>query len=95
MKLSESEFAQLARTYKTAEDHLKLAAHFNAHAIEHENDGKLLEELSSYLSGHHAGENELYAEGRHYAAHSCEAAEAMRNLANIHERLANEHQNQK
>jgi hypothetical protein len=96
MKLSESEFAQLARTHKTAEDHLKLAAHFTEHAVEHESDGKLLEELSGHLSGHHdAVENELEAEERHYAAHSREAAEAMRNLANIHGRLAKEHQNKK
>jgi hypothetical protein len=96
MNLSESEFGQLARTHKTAEDHLKLAAHFTAHAIEHENDAKLLEELSGHLSRHHdAAENELNAEERHYAAHSREAAEAMRNLANIHERLAKEHQNRK
>jgi hypothetical protein len=93
MKLSESEFAQLARTHQTAEDHLKLAAHFTAHAIEHENDARLLEELSRHLSGHHdAVESELDAEERHYTAHSREAAEAMRNLGKIHVRLAKEHQ---
>lgn len=96
MKLSETEFAQIARTHKTAEGHLKLAAHFTAHAMEHENDAKLLEELSGHLSGHHdAVEKELDSEERHYTAHSREAAEAMRNLAKIHERLAKEHQNKK
>jgi len=94
MKLAESEFAQLAKTHKTAEGHRKLAAHFTAHAIEHENDARLLEELSGHLSGHHdAVEGELDAEERHYAAHSREAAEAMRNLARIHDRLAKEHEN--
>jgi len=93
MKLAQAEFAQLARTHKTADDHLKLAAHFTAHAIEHENDAKLLEELSGHLSGHHdAVETGLAGEERHYAAHSREAAEAMRNMAKIHGQLAKEHQ---
>jgi hypothetical protein len=93
MKLPEAEFAQLARSHKSAEDHLKLAAHFTAHAIEHENDAKLLEELSGHVSGHHdAVETALAAEERHYAAHSREAAEAMRNMAKIHGQLAKEHQ---
>lgn len=93
MKLAEAEFARLARTHKTAEDHLKLAAHFATHASEHENDASLLEELSRHISGHHdAVESELDAEERHYTAHSREAAEALRNLAEIHTRLAREHQ---
>lgn len=93
MKLSEAEFAQLARSHKSAEDHLKLASHFTAHALEHESDAKLLEELSGHRSGHHdALETGLVAEERHYAAHSREAAEAMRNIAKIHGQLAQEHQ---
>ena len=92
MKLSQAEFAQLARSHKTAEDHMKLAAHFTAHAAEHESDAKLLEELSAHLSGHHKAETGLAAEERHYAAHSREAAEAMRNMAKIHGQLAKEHQ---
>lgn len=92
MKLSESEFTRLARTHQTAEDHLKLAEHFTAHAIEHENDAKLHEELADHAAGPHghAGVG-LAGEARHYAAHSREAAEAMRNLAKIHENLAEEH----
>jgi len=93
MKLPQAEFAQLARSHKTAEDHLKLASHFTAHAIEHDNDAKLHEELAGHLSGHHdAVETGLAAEARHYAAHSREAAEAMRNMAKIHGQLAKEHQ---
>jgi len=93
MKLPQAEFAQLARSHKTAEDHLKLAAHFNAHALEHENDAKLHEDLATHLSGHHdAVETGLAGEARHYAGHSREAAEAMRNMAKIHVQLAKEHQ---
>jgi hypothetical protein len=93
MKLPQAEFAQLARSHKTAEDHLKLASHFTAHAIEPENDAKLHEELADHSSGHHdAVETRLAGEARHYAAHSREAAEAMRNMANIHAELAKEHQ---
>ena len=93
MKLPEAEFAQLARSHKSAEDHLKLAEHFTAHAKEHENDAKLHEELAKHISGHHdAVETGLAGEARHYAAHSREAAEAMRNMAKIHGQLAKEHQ---
>jgi hypothetical protein len=93
MKLPQAEFAKLARGHKTAEEHLKLAAHFKAHAAEHENDAKLHEELAKHLSGHHdAAETGLAGEARPYAAHSREAAEAMRNMAKIHTELAKEHQ---
>ncbi|HEY6341909.1 MAG TPA: hypothetical protein VIY49_10490 [Bryobacteraceae bacterium] len=92
MKLSPTEFEQLARTHETAEDHVKLAAHFNAHAEEHENDAKLHEQLADHLAGHHGlAEAGLAGESRHYAAHSHEAAEAMRSLAKIHESLAKGH----
>ena len=92
MKLSQTEFAELARTHETAEDHVKLAAHFNAHAQEHENDAKLFEELADHVAGHHGlAEAGLAGEERHYAAHSREAAEAMRNLAKLHESLAQGH----
>lgn len=92
MKLSDSEFAKIVRSHSTAEDHRKIAEHYAAHAMEHEADAKLSEELASKVSGHHATEAGLDGELRHYAAHSKEAAEALRNLANIHQNLAKEHQ---
>lgn len=91
MKLSDSEHAKTARSHSTADEHRKLAEHYAAHATEHENDSKLSEELASKVSGHHATEAGLDGELRHYAAHSKEAAEALRNLANIHQALAKEH----
>jgi len=91
MKLSDSEFMKTAKSHQAAGDHAKLADHYTAHAIEHENDAKMSEELAAHVSGHHASEAGLDGELRHYAAHSREAAEALRNLANIHQKLAKEH----
>jgi hypothetical protein len=91
MKLSDSEFMKAAK-HQTAGDHIKLADHYTAHAIEHENDAKISEELASHVSGHHDSEAGLDRGLRRYAAHSREAAEAMRSLAKIHQELAKQHQ---
>lgn len=88
MKLTNSEFLKVATTHKTAADHLKLAEHFAAHAIEHEDDARIQEELAV---PYEKTEPRLAGEARHYAAHSREAAEAMRSLARIHQELATEH----
>jgi hypothetical protein len=91
MKLSDSEFMKAAQSHQGASDHMKLAEHYSSHAIEHENDAKMSEELAAHTSGHHASEAGLDGELRHYAAHSREAAEALRTLAKIHQQLAKEH----
>lgn len=88
MKLPEAELKKLAQSHQTAEDHHKLAEHFAAHALEHENDSKLHEELAGIYE---KKEPRLVREVRQYAARSREAAEAMRNLAKIHHELAAEH----
>ncbi|HTW64364.1 MAG TPA: hypothetical protein VME17_07095 [Bryobacteraceae bacterium] len=88
MKLSEAEFKKVAQSHLTGDDHLRLADHFTEHAIEHEGDAKLHEELAS---SYETKEPRLAGEARHYAAHSREAAEAMRSLAKIHRELAVEH----
>jgi len=88
MKLTDAEFKKLALSHLTAGDHLKLAEHFAEHALEHESDAKLQEELAG---PYEAKEPRLAGESRHYAAHSREAAEAMRSLARIHKELATEH----
>ena len=95
MKLSDSEFMKVAQAHQSAADHATLAQHYTAHAIEHENDAKMSEELAARVSGHHATEAGLDGELRHYAAHSREAAEALRTLAKIHEGLAKEHGSKK
>ena len=91
MKLTETEFLKVAQSHKSAEDHAKLAKHYAEHAAEHESDARISEELAKHVTGHHATEAGLDGELRHYAAHSKEAAEALRNLAKIHEQLAKEH----
>lgn len=88
MKLAETEFKKIAQSHLTAGDHLKLAEHFTDHALEHEHDAKLHEELAN---AYETKEPRLAGESRHYAAHSLEAAEAMRHLAKIHKELATEH----
>lgn len=88
MKLSETEFKKVAQSHLTAGDHLKLAEHFSEHAVEHEHDAQIQEELAG---AYETKEPRLAGESRHYAAHSREAAEAMRQLAKIHKELATEH----
>ena len=90
-KLSDAEVKRLATSTATAADHKKLAAHYRAHAAEHEADAKLHEELVTALrkdseSFGHAWE--LARGAAHYAEHSREAAEALRELAAVHEGMA-------
>jgi len=87
-KLSDQEFKKIAASHANADEHLKLVAHYTAHAVEHETDAKFHEELANQYA---KTEPWLAGEARHYAAHSRESAEALRELANIHQRLAKEH----
>jgi hypothetical protein len=87
-KLTDQEFKKLAQSHSTVDEHQKLAAHYTAHAIEHENDAKVHEELATLYD---KTEPRLVGEARHYAAHSREAAEALRSLAKLHQELAKEH----
>ncbi len=68
----------------TIEDHLKLARHYAAHAADHESDARAHEALANQYD---KTAPQLAGEARHYAAHSIEAAEALRNLATQHEHL--------
>jgi hypothetical protein len=87
-KLSDQEFRKVAQSHSNAEEHQKLAAHYTAHAIEHEGDAKTHEELANQSD---KTEPTLSGEARHYAAHSHEAAEALRAMARLHLNLAKEH----
>ncbi len=87
-KLSDAEFSKLAASHKNADEHQRLASHYVAHAIEHEADAKLHEDLAKQYD---KTEPRLAGEARHYAAHSAEAAEALRDLAKTHQELAKEH----
>lgn len=87
-KLPDQEFRRLAASHATADEHQRLAAHYNAHAVEHEADAAVHETLAT---GYDKSEPILAGEARHYAAHSREAAEALRALAKLHLQLAKEH----
>ena len=87
-KLSDQDFMKIAQSHSNADEHQKLAAHYTAHAIEHESDAKAHEQLANQYD---KTEPSLSGEARHYAAHSREAAEALRALAKLHQGLAKEH----
>ena len=87
-KLSEADFRKVAQSHSNADEHQKLAAHYTAHAVEHEADAKMHEQLANQYD---KTEPSLSGEARHYAAHSREAAEALRALAKLHQGLAKEH----
>ncbi len=91
-KLTDQEFKKLAQSHSTADEHQKLAAHYTAHAIEHESDAKVHEDLAT---AYEKTEPKLVGEARHYATHSREAAEALRALAKLHQELAKEHTTKK
>ena len=89
-KLSDAEFKKLAASATTAADHKKLAAHYRAHAAEHEADAKMHEDIvaaakKAPATGH---DFELALGAAHYAEHSHEAAEALMELATLHDGMA-------
>ena len=90
-KLTDAEVKRLGATATTPADHKKLAAHYRAHAAEHEADAKLHDAIivaarKQDLASGHAWE--LARAADHYAEHSREAAEALIELAKLHEGMA-------
>jgi hypothetical protein len=89
-KLTDAQFKSLANTAKTADDHKKLAEYYRAHAAEHEADAKLHAQIVD-TSRKNPTDNQAWELGRaadHYAEHSKEAAEALRELATLHEGMS-------
>ena len=90
-KLSDADLKKVAASASIAADHTKLAAHYRAHAVEHETDAALHEEIVAaarkqpQFSGHAW---EVARGAAHYAEHSREAAEALRELAAVHDGMA-------
>ncbi len=70
-------------TGRRREDHTTLARHYSAHAADHEADAILHEQLAEADAA-----SPLADALRHYAAHSSEVADALRNLAERHEAMA-------
>ena len=82
--LPHEELTKLVASAKS-EDHRKLAQHYAAHAADHEADAKAHETLAKQYEKTAPG---LAGEARHYAAHSMEAAEALRSMATQHQHFA-------
>ena len=70
-------------TGRRREDHTTLARHYSAHAADHEADAILHEQLADADAA-----SPLADALHHYAAHSSEVADALRNLAERHEAMA-------
>ncbi len=81
--LANEELTKLVASSKS-EDHRKLASHYAAHAADHEADAKAHEALAKQYE---KTSPQLAGEARHYAAHSMEAAEALRSMATQHQHL--------
>ena len=71
----------------------RLAAHYRAHAVEHEADAKLHEEIAAAQRKRTDDDDawDLARDASHYADHSREAAEALRELAQLHDAMAQRH----
>jgi hypothetical protein len=81
--LSTEELTKLVASAKN-EDHRNLAKHYAAHAADHEADASAHELLANQYE---KTIPQLAGEARHYAAHSREAAEALRSMSTQHEHL--------
>jgi hypothetical protein len=73
-----------------AADHRALAAHYRAHAVEHDVDAARHEKIAVAAKARAADDDawDLARDAAHYAEHSREAAEALRDLAQLHEAIA-------
>ena len=74
----------------TAADHRALAAQYRAHAAEHDADAAAHEALVKDARTRANDDDawDLARDATHYADHSREAAEALRDLAQLHEAIA-------
>ena len=89
-RITNEQFKTLATSARTAEDHHKLAAYYRIHAVEHEADAKLHDEIVIMSRKKPADDDawELARGAAHYAEHSRESSAALRELAAIHEGMA-------
>jgi hypothetical protein len=89
--LSHAEVRTINASAPTVAGHQRLAAHYRAHAREHSDDAMLHEQIVASARNKHAADDdawELARNAAHYAEHSREAAEALNELATLHEEMA-------
>ncbi|MEQ1949274.1 MAG: hypothetical protein ABL995_18925 [Bryobacteraceae bacterium] len=87
-KMPDAEFQKLAATAKTAQEHTRLAQHYKAHAAEHEAEAKMHEAVAKQFASKKPLDDESWDMSRdslHYAQHSREAAQVLRDLAAAHD----------
>ena len=77
-------------TSTVAADHRALAAHYRSHAIEHDTDAARHDTVAAEAKARRTDDDawDLARDAAHYAQHSREAAEALRDLAQLHEAIA-------
>lgn len=77
-------------TSTVAADHRALDTHYRSHAIEHETDAARHDTVAAEAKARTADDDawDLARDAAHYAQHSREAAEALRDLAQLHEAIA-------
>lgn len=89
--IPDAQLRKLGATASTAAEHTRLAAHYRAHAAEHEADAVTHETIADSARQRAATDDDAWDLARdavHYAGHSREAAEALKNLATLHEEMA-------
>ena len=89
--LRDAELRKLGANATTAAEHNRLVAHYRAHAAEHEADAATHEAIVETARKRAATDDDawdLARDAAHYAEHSREAAEALKELATLHEEIA-------
>lgn len=88
--LSNAELKRIGASASTAADHARLSAHYRAHAAEHETDAAIHDGIAGEARKRAASNDDawdLARDAAHYADHSREAAEALRELAALHDAM--------
>jgi hypothetical protein len=88
--LSPAELKKIGASASTAAEHARLTAHYRAHAAEHEADAAIHDGIAAEARKRAASSDDAWDLARdavHYADHSREAAEALRELAALHEAM--------
>ena len=88
--LKDAELRKIGASATTAAEHNRLVAHYRAHAAEHEADAATHEAIVKAARERAADDDawDLARDAAHYAEHSREAAEALKELATLHEEMA-------
>src|SRR5690349_2546261 len=89
-RLTDTELKRIGSSASTRADHTRLAAHYRAHAAEHEADAAVHEHIAEESRKRASTDDDawdLARDATHYASHSHEAAEALRELAALHDNL--------